>query len=102
MTECEYQKCDLPFRKRYKPQFTREVFEFIAIATVKPPTYTIKDEQGEVIQDKFYHKELIKVILQRIHLQKSWLPTLLENCFQTIHSVLSQIFLAEQLNLEGQ
>ena len=55
-------KYDLPFRKGYKPQFTREVFEIVAIATRKPPTYTIKDEQGEVIQSKFYEKELIKVI----------------------------------------
>ena len=46
-------KCDLPFRKGYKPQFTREVFEIVAIATRKPPLYTIKDEQGEVIQGKF-------------------------------------------------
>ena len=52
---------DLPFRKLYKPQFTGEVFEIVAIATRKPPTYTIKDEQGEVIQGKFYQKELIKV-----------------------------------------
>ena len=55
-------KCDLPFRKGYKPQFTREVFEIVAVATRKPPTYTIKDEQGEVIQGKLYQKELIKVI----------------------------------------
>ena len=55
-------KFDLPFRKGYKPQFTREVFESVAIAKIKPPTYTIKDEQGEVIQGKFYQKELIKVI----------------------------------------
>ena len=55
-------KCDLPFRKSYKPQCTREVFETVAIATGKPPTYTIKDEQGEVIQGKFYQRELIKVI----------------------------------------
>ena len=52
---------DLPFRKGYKPQFTREVFEFVAIATGKPPTYTIKVEQDEIIQGKFYQKELIKV-----------------------------------------
>ena len=45
-----------------KPQFTREVFEIVAIATRKPPTYTIKDEQAEVIQGEFYHKELNKVI----------------------------------------
>ena len=37
-------KYDLPFRKGYKPQFTGEVFEIVAIATRKPPTYTIKDE----------------------------------------------------------
>ena len=55
-------KYDLPFRKRYKPQFTREVCEIVAIATRKPPTYTIKDEQGEVIEGNFYQKELIKVI----------------------------------------
>ena len=31
-------KYDLPFRKGYKPQFTRKVFETVAIATRKPPT----------------------------------------------------------------
>ena len=52
---------DLPFRKGYKPQFTREVSEIVAIATRRPPAYTIKDEQGEIIQGKFYQKELIKI-----------------------------------------
>ena len=55
-------KYDLPFRKGYKPQFTQEIFEIVAIATKKPPTYTIKDEQEEVIRGKFYEKELIRVI----------------------------------------
>ena len=55
-------KYDLLFRKGYKPQFTQEIFEIVAIATRKPPTYTIKDEQDEIIQGKFYQKELIKVI----------------------------------------
>ena len=55
-------KQDLLFRKGYKPQFTGEVFESLAIATKKPPTYTIKDDQGEINQGKFYQKELIKVI----------------------------------------
>ena len=85
-------KYDLPFRKGYKPQFTREVFEIVAIETWKPPTYTIKDEQGEVIQGKFYQKELIKVIKQWIRLQKNWFLMRLEICFQTIHSVLLQTF----------
>ena len=43
-------KYDLLFRKVYKPQFTREVFEIVAIVTRKSPTYTIKDEQNEIIQ----------------------------------------------------
>ena len=55
-------KYDLPFRKGYKPQFTQEVFEIVAISSRKPPTYTIKDEQDEIIRGKFYQKELIKVI----------------------------------------
>ena len=49
-------KYDLLFREGYKPQFTREVFEIAAIATKIPPTYTIKDEQGEIIRGKFYQK----------------------------------------------
>ena len=55
-------KYDFPFRKGYKPQFTREVFEIVAIATRKPPTYTLKDEQDGIIEGNFYQKELIKVI----------------------------------------
>ena len=55
-------KYDLLFRKGYKPQFTREFFEIVAIARRKPPTYTIKDEQDEVIRGIFYQKELIKLI----------------------------------------
>ena len=55
-------KYDLTFRKGYKPQFTQEIFEVVAIATRKLPTYTIKDEQDEIIQGKFYQKELIKII----------------------------------------
>ena len=46
-------KYDLLFRKGYKPQFTREVFEIVAMATRKPPTYTIKDEQCDLIKAKF-------------------------------------------------
>ena len=55
-------KYDLLFCKGYKPQFTREFFEIVAVATRKPPTYTIKDEQDELISGKFYQKELIEVI----------------------------------------
>ena len=62
-------KFDLLFRKGYKPQFTGEVFKIVPIATKKPPTYTIKDEQGEIIQGKLYQKELIQVIRQWIRSQ---------------------------------
>ena len=48
--------------KGYKPQFTNENFKIVALATRKPPTYNIQDEQGEVIEGKFYEKELIRVI----------------------------------------
>ena len=46
-------KYDSHFRKGYKPQFTKEVFEIVAISSKKPPTYTINDEQDETIRGKF-------------------------------------------------
>ena len=49
-------KYELPFCKVYKPQFTREVFEIVAIATRKSPTYTIKDEHDEIIKAIFIRK----------------------------------------------
>ena len=55
-------KYDVPFRKGYEPQFTREVFENVATPSRKTPTYTIKDEQDEIIRGTLYQKELIKVI----------------------------------------
>ena len=55
-------KYGLPFRRGYKPQFTKVVFEIVAISSKKPPTYTIKDEQDEIIRGKFYQKDSIKVI----------------------------------------
>ena len=57
-----FSKYDLPFRKSYQQQFTQEIFEFVAIATKKPPTYTIKDEQEKGIRGKLYEKELIGVL----------------------------------------
>ena len=47
-------KYDLPFRKSYKPQFTKDIFEFVSISPKKSPTYTLKHEQGETIQGNFY------------------------------------------------
>ena len=34
-------KYELTLRKGYKPEFTQEVFEIVAISSRKPPTYTI-------------------------------------------------------------
>ena len=44
---------DLLFRRSYKPQFMQQKnFPIVTIATKKPPRYTIKDEQSEVIRGK--------------------------------------------------
>ena len=51
---------DIPFRKRYKPQFIDEVFEISAKSTKKPPTYIIKYLDKEKFLGKFYEKELRK------------------------------------------
>ena len=68
---------DLPFCKGDKPQFTREVFEIVAIETRKPPTYTIRDEQGEIIQSNFVRKDWIKSInngfvYKRVGFKRFW------------------------------
>ena len=54
-------KYDSPFRKGYQPEFKQEVFGIVAISSRKPPTYTIKNEQDEIIRGKFYQKQLVKV-----------------------------------------
>ena len=54
-------KFNLPLRKGYKPQFTQEVFKIVAISSTKPSTYTIKDEQDEIIRGRFCQKDLVKV-----------------------------------------
>ena len=51
-------KCDLPFWKGHGPQFTQEI---VANYARKPPSYTIKHEQNEIIPGKLYQKGLMKV-----------------------------------------
>ena len=58
--EARISKNDIPFRKRYKPQFTNEIFEISALSTKKSPTYIIKDLKKEETLGKFYEKELRK------------------------------------------
>ena len=51
-------KYDLPFPNGYKSQFMQESVETVAIAIIKPPIYTIKDDQNNIIggniQEKVY------------------------------------------------
>ena len=47
---------DLPFRKCYKTQLTEDVSKKIAISSRKPPTYTIKGKQDEIIRGKLNKK----------------------------------------------
>ena len=58
--EFAFTKYDLPFRKGNKPQLTQETFEIVAIATEKPPTYIIKDEQEEVIRGKSTRRNYVE------------------------------------------
>ena len=51
-------KYDLPFRQGYKLQFTREVFEIVAIATRKPPIYTIT--QSKMSKTRLFKANFIK------------------------------------------
>ena len=48
------------FHRGYKIQFTEELFKIAAIPTNNPPTYIVKDCDGEIIQGKFYEPELVR------------------------------------------
>ena len=94
-------KYDSPFKNGYKPQLVQEIFEIVAIATKKPPTYTIEDKQEEVIREKFYEKVLIS------HLSMdSFTIELVSNASSQLfpNNTLSSFtnFLPEQANLDGQ
>ena len=52
-------KADIAFRKGYKSQFTNELFQIKRVATKNPPTYEIKDGNGDTIKGKFYERELV-------------------------------------------
>ena len=56
-------KYDTPFRKGYKSQFRSEIFKIVKTATLKPPTYNLRGEQGDEILGKFYEQELAKCII---------------------------------------
>ena len=95
-------KNDLPFRKGHRPQFIKEVYEIVAISSRKLPTYTIKDEQDEIIRGKFYQKKLVKVFFT----MKSFTIELVSNASAQLFPDNTLSFftnvLPEQLNLDGQ
>ena len=49
-------KKDIPFGMGYKPQFTDEFFEFLAISIKKPPTYIIKISTKKNFYENFVKK----------------------------------------------
>ena len=93
--------CDLPFRKGYRPQFTQEVLEKIAFPSKKPPTYTIKFEQYEIIRGKFYRQNWSKhLTMERFTV--GMVPNASAQLFteNTLSSFTN--FLPEQLKVEVQ
>ena len=52
-------KDDTPFRKGYKPQFTRDIHTIHKVATTNPVTYILRDKEKKILRGKFYEKQLI-------------------------------------------
>lgn len=50
------------FDKSYKENWTTEIFFVSDILPTRPPTYSLKDYEGESIKGNFYEQELQKVI----------------------------------------
>ena len=53
------------FKKGYLPNWTEEIFEVTSRHATDPPTYVIKDYDGEIIAGKFYAEELQKVVKEK-------------------------------------
>ena len=53
-------KYDMPFRKGYKAQYTKEVFRINRIVSSKPVvSYELCDGNNDIIRGKFYEQEII-------------------------------------------
>lgn len=51
-----------PFRKSYKEKnFTEEIFEILDTLHTNPPTYRLKDLNGELLEGAFYEQQLQRV-----------------------------------------
>jgi len=53
-------KAKMVFKKGYLPSWTTEVFNIYAIKPTKPPTYILKDHNGEILKGGFYEQGLSK------------------------------------------
>ena len=58
------------FNKGYMPRWTEEVFTITRIQYTDPPTYKIKDDNGEEIQGTFYEQELQKTSQEVLRIEK--------------------------------
>src|SRR5436190_15152348 len=56
------------FAKGYQPSWTTEVFTIHEVKSTSPPTYILKDENGQILAGGFYEQELIKTNFKDIFL----------------------------------
>ena len=50
------------FKRGFHKNYTEQIFTIIDRLNTNPPTYHIKDEDGNLIEGAFYEKELVKVM----------------------------------------
>ena len=50
------------YSKGYTTNWNRELFKIHKINSTNPVTYTLNDENGEIIQEKYYEQELLRSI----------------------------------------
>ena len=50
------------YSKGYTTNWNRELFKIHSINKTNPVTYTVNDENGEIIQGKYYEQELLRSI----------------------------------------
>ena len=50
------------YSKGYTTNWNRELFKIHSINSTNPVTYTLNDENGEIIQGKYYEQELLESI----------------------------------------
>ncbi|KAL3069041.1 hypothetical protein niasHS_016923 [Heterodera schachtii] len=55
------------FSKGYFPNFTDELFRISKVNPTDPPSYRIRDQDGEDIKGVFYEQELVKTVAETAH-----------------------------------